>query len=416
MRGTHEYRARRADCKIWQQVIYDADAPTLTKPATPSAITQPISEIKPEILKWLWAGRFPLGKLALLVGDPDRGKSMCSVDIAAHVSRGAPFPDGAACQQGAVIMASAEDDPNDTIRPRLDSAGADVSRIHILEGMCITLSDSSTVERAFDLETGIPALEDALTRISDVRLVIIDPISAYLGGADSNTNAEVRGVLAPLAALAAKHAASVLCVTHLRKTAGPAVHRSIASIAFAAAARAVWAIAADPSDPDRRLMLAVKQNLAPNMGGLAFRIATENGQPRLKWEEGTVTLTANDVLGSVESRKRGDALCGAEAWLKQILVGGPVLVSKIEEEAKSAGLSWATVRRAKESLPVVTEKSSYLGGWQWRIEAAHVEGAQTSDTQLSAFDRVADKKEDNTSFEHEDAQENNMSIFEKGDL
>src|ERR1700751_296269 len=97
--------------KSGAQVVYDVDAPTPTKPATPSAITRPFSEIKREILKWLWAGRFPLGKLALLGGDPDRGKSLCSIDIAAHVSRGAPFPDGAACQQGAVIMASAEDDP-----------------------------------------------------------------------------------------------------------------------------------------------------------------------------------------------------------------------------------------------------------------------------------------------------------------
>ncbi len=350
--------------KSGKQVIYDADAPTRPKPATPSAIMRPFSEIKPEILKWLWPGRIPLGKLTLLIGDPDRGKSVCSIDIAAHVSRGASFPDGAACEQGPVIIASAEDDPADTIRPRLDYAGADVARVHILEGMCITLSDSSTVERAFDLETGIAALEDALSRIRGVRLIIIDPISAYLGGSDSNTNAEVRGVLAPLAALAAKYGVAVLCITHLRKSAGPAVHRAIASIAFVAAARAVWAIASDPSDPDRRLMLAVKQNLAPSIGGLAFRIGARNGLPYVDWESGTVSLTADDVL-NIEDRHHSERT-DAEHWLREYLADGPVEAQETIKAANKAGITKTTLWRAADSLSVVKRKLGGRGaGWEW---------------------------------------------------
>ena len=185
------------------------------KPARSSAIIRAFSEITPETLKWLWPGRIPLGKLTLLVGDPGLGKSLLTIDIAARVSRGTSFPDGASCEPGAVIMVSAEDDPADTIRPRLDAAGADVSRVHVLQGTRITLADNSTAERAFDLETGVATLEDALADVRGVRLIIVDPVSAYLGGADSNSNAEVRRILAPLAALAAKYGLAVLCVTAL---------------------------------------------------------------------------------------------------------------------------------------------------------------------------------------------------------
>jgi putative DNA primase/helicase len=338
---------------------------TPTKSAAPCAIMRQFSEIKPELLRWLWPGRIPLGKLTLLVGDPGLGKSLATIDIAARVSRGASFPDGAACEPGAVILASAEDDPGDTIRPRLDNAGADVARVHTLEGMRVTLSDNSTAERPFDLEAGIATLEDALARVPGVRLIIVDPISAYLGSADSNTNADVRGILAPLAILAAKHAVAVLCVTHLRKSSGPAVHRAIASIAFTAAARAVWAIAADPSDADRRLMLAVKQNLGPNIGGLAFRVETQNGLPRLNWEPGAVSVDANDVLGDHENHSER---AEAEQWLRDYLANGPVGARETIRAANDVGVTRTTLWRAAAAIGAVKHKLGGRGaGWEWSL-------------------------------------------------
>jgi putative DNA primase/helicase len=353
--------------KVGPQILFDADTATRAKSAAPSAIIRPFSEIKPEALKWLWPGRIPLGKLTLLVGDPGLGKSLASIDIAARVSRGASFPDGGACEPGTVLMASAEDDPADTIRPRLDTAGADVSRVHTLEGMLVTLTDNSTVERAFDLETGIPPLEDALARVRGVRLIIIDPISAYLGGADSNSNAEVRGMLAPLAALAAKHAVAVLCVTHLRKSSGAAVHRAIASIAFTAAARAVWAVAPDPSDADRRLMLAVKQNLGPNVGGLAFRVETQNGLPRLDWESGAVNVDANEIL-NVEQREDHSEHKEAEQWLREYLEDGPVGAREAIRAANDVGISKMMLWRASNAIHVARHKLGGRGaGWEWSL-------------------------------------------------
>jgi archaellum biogenesis ATPase FlaH len=353
--------------KSGPQVIFDANAPAQTKASVPAAIMRRFAEIKPETLRWLWPGRIPLGKLTLLVGDPGLGKSLATIDIAARVTRGASFPDGAACELGNVIMASAEDDPADTIRPRLDAANADVSRVHTLEGMRVTLSDSSTVDRPFDLETGIATLEDALARTRDVRLIIIDPISAYLGGADSNTNAEVRGLLSPLAALAAKHSVAMLCVSHLRKSSGAAVHRAIASIAFTAAARSVWAVAPDPSDPARRLMVAVKQNLAPDIDGLAFRIETQGDLPTVAWESGGVDVDVNNLLNVASSEDHSERR-DAEEWLSEYLSDGPAGAREAIRAANDVGITKSTLWRAADSLRVVKRKLGGRGaGWEWSL-------------------------------------------------
>jgi RecA-family ATPase len=111
------------------------------------------------------------------------------------VTRGFAFPDGEKCEMGEVIFLSAKDDPADTIRPRLDAAGADVSRAHILEAVRVTLADGAQTEKAFNLETDLAALEAVLRHHPGVRLIVIDPISAYLGGVDSHSNAEVRAYL-----------------------------------------------------------------------------------------------------------------------------------------------------------------------------------------------------------------------------
>jgi hypothetical protein len=360
--------------KVGPQVIYEADYPTHAKPATSSAIMRAFSEITPERLKWLWPGRIPLGKLALLIGDPGLGKSLVTIDIAARVSRGSSFPDGERCEMGDVIFLSAEDDAADTIRPRLDAAGADVARIHTLEGMRVTLADNSTAERLFDLETGIATLEDALARIPGVRLIIIDPISAYLGGADSNTNAEVRELLSPLAALAAKYGIAILCLTHLRKSAGAAVHRAIASIAFTAAARAVWAVASDTSDKDRRLMLMVKLNLGPSVAGLAFRIETQNLLPRIAWEAGAVAVDANDVL-NIEYREDHSERKEAEEWLREYLADGPVAASEATRAANAVGITKTTLYRASRALGVARHKLGGRGaGWEWSLEESKNSG------------------------------------------
>jgi hypothetical protein len=382
-----------------------------TEPPTPGIVLRCFSDITPKPLRWLWPGRIPLGKLTLLIGDPGLGKSLLTIDIASRVTRGASFADGARCEPGGVIVLSAEDDAADTIRPRLDAAAADVSRVHSLEAVRVQRTDGSITEKTFNLETDCAALERELSEHPDVRLIVIDPISAYLGSVDSHSNAEVRGILAPLADLARRFVVAVLCVTHLRKSAGAAVYRAIASIAFTAAARSVWAVASDPEDGDRRLLLEVKQNLSAGVGGLAFRIESLISAPLLAWEPGAVAMAANEVLGSVEVQNQNERR-EAKAWLEDLLADGPVAVKKIQQEAKAAGLSWMTVRRAKDTLPVVASKSGYKGPWEWQLEDAHSEDAHTIDTHMSFFEQPAENTKLNGNGTAEDAHRSNVSAFD----
>jgi putative DNA primase/helicase len=378
---------------------------------TGGAVLRCFRDIAPKAMRWLWPRRIPLGKLTLLIGDPGLGKSLLTADVASHVTRGTSFPDGAMCESGSVIFLSAEDDPADTIRPRLDAAGADVSRVHVLEAVRVQHANGSLTEKTFNLETDIAVLEGALREHPDVRLIVIDPLSAYLGGVDSHSNAEVRGMLTPLVALAGRFGVAVLCVTHLRKSAGAAIYRAISSIAFAAAARAVWAVASDPEDWDRRLLLAVKQNLSASAGGLAFRIETQNNVPRLAWEPGAVALAANDVLGNMEMQDQSERR-EAKEWLKDFLADGPVAVKKIQAEAKAAGHSWITVRRAKEALPVVASKSGYQGKWEWRLEHAHSKEAHPIDTTVSTFEQAIENANLNGNHISKDVQHSEVSTFD----
>lgn len=213
--------------------------------------------------------------------------------------------------------------------------------------------------------------------------------------------------------LAARFSVAVLCVTHLRKSAGAAIYRAISSIAFAAAARAVWAVAPDPEDVDRRLLLAVKQNLSANAGGLAFRIGTRSNVPCLAWESGAVALAANEVLG-VEMQQDHNERHEAKEWLKDFLADGPVVVKKIQHQAKAAGLSWMTVRRAKQALSVVASKSAFQSGWQWRLEDDQHEDAHPIDTHVSTFEQVIENPNLNGKRADEDAHSTDMSAFGDG--
>jgi hypothetical protein len=365
-----------------------------------SVVLRCFADIAPEPLTWLWPGRIPRGKLTLLIGDPGQGKSLVTVDIASRVTCEKPFPDGAACESGEVILLSAEDDPADTIRPRLDAAGADVSRVHVLEAVRIRLGDGELAEKSFNLETDLAVLEETLRKYPGVRLIVIDPISAYLGGVDSHRDAEVRGLLAPLTTLAARYHVAILGIAHLPKSRQRAVHSVIGSIGFAAAARAVWAVATDMDDPDRRLMLPVKQNLAANTGGLAFRVEAPNGAPRILWEEGVVSVDVNDVLGGFEDRETRSARREAAEWLREQLTDGPLPVKKIEMEARAAGFdSWHTVRDAAGMLRVKKTKGGFESGWEWSLpEGISSEDAvartQTNGTFQKAPDNARDMRPD----------------------
>ena len=214
-------------------------------------------------IEWLWAGRVPLGMMTLFAGDPKLGKSYVTLAMAAALSRGRALPGGEVPNRPAsTILMSAEDDPARVIVPRLKAAGADLAKVHILESIVL----ASGHEMFPSLRADIDAITAAATELQDCRLIVIDPVSAYLRGVDENRNAALRGVLTPLKGLAEQLGAAVVLVSHLtKKGSGNGKHRVVGSVAYVGACRANHLFASDPQDPARGRVLMFDNggNVAP---------------------------------------------------------------------------------------------------------------------------------------------------------
>jgi hypothetical protein len=325
-----------------------------------------------------------IGKVTLIAGHPGLGKSQLTAFLASRVTTGQPWP----AQEGRpptgnVIMLSAEDDIGDTIRPRLEAAGANIERVHILRSV-----RDAGVDRGFNLARDLVTLKSALTSVGNVKLVTIDPVTAYLSGTDTHKTGDVRAVLAPVAELASEHGVAIIAVSHLNKGGGgEAMGRITGSLAFVAAARATFLIQKDPEEPTRRLFLPIKNNLGVDDLGLAFRIeekAIRHGiaAPAIEWETGYVTITADEALATSanEGEERG-AIGEAVEFLQDILSAGPVSWRHINAGAKANGIKDRTLDRAKKKLCIETRKGGMNDGWIWQLPS---EGRQP-DAELAPF-------------------------------
>jgi len=346
------------------------DKATLSKP---EPVLVCLNDIEPKNVTWLWRGRVPQGRITLLVGRPGEGKSFLSCDLAARVSTGTPWPDGADCESGSVIFITGEDDPADTIRPRLDAHYAAAQRIHLLSAVK-SLDADGEFERMLIL-ADVSVIEQALTRIPDCKLVVIDPIGSFLGGkTDANRDNEVRAVLAPIAQLAEKHGAAVLIVAHRRKSTGNyADDLALGSRGFTGIARSVLHLSSDPDNKRRRLLLPGKNNLAEVQTGLAFTIGGD--PPSLCWEHDPVAMTADDGLAAetAGSKHGPEAEAEKEAieYLRHALGSGPRLVKEIQEESREGFfISKRTLDRAKQRIRVESFRPENPGPWWWRLPSS----------------------------------------------
>lgn len=360
---------RRAD-----EILRDSPITTAREGVTREAVTVNLADVVAEEVSWLWPSRFALGKISLLVGDPSVGKSFLTCALAATVSRGAPWPDGSGnAPRGSVVMLNAEDGLADTIKPRLVAAGADCSKVVALQAVAVRDEDGREVETGFTL-ADVAALESAIVAAGDCKLVCIDPVSAYMGGTDSHVNAEVRGLLKPLGDLAQKQGVAVVIVSHLNKGQAAAMYRTSGSLAFVAAARAAWCCVADGDDPKRRKMLCLKNNLAPDAGGMGYII-----------ENGCVQWTGRDFTRASEAlaapRETGDAVSEATEFLRMELALGGKPANEVLRAARAAGHCERTVREAKTRAKVRSVRVA--GAWQWTLPAAEL-----TDDELGA---MADK-------------------------
>lgn len=326
-----------------------------------------LSDVQAEMVSWLWPGRIPRGKLTLIVGDPGVGKSLLTVDLAARISRGTAFPDDAPAPCGDVIILTAEDGKADTIRPRLDAAGGDASHVYVLDG----IGTPGSVPRPLDFASDLEHLECTITKHA-APLLIVDPITAYLGDGDSYKDADVRRVLGPLAAVAERTGVAILGIMHLSKNEQrKALYRALNSIAFVAAARAVFAVAEDPEAEGRVLFLPLKMNLAEKPCGLAYR--KEGG--RIIWDSAPVTVDAETALGATSAPGERSERLEAKRILVDILRDGPMRAEDVREESERAGISPRTLERAKAALGIRSERvggAGATGWWQWSLPPANI--------------------------------------------
>ena len=314
-------------------------------------------DVRPSRIEWLWPGRIAVGKFTLLIGEPGLGKSLLSLDLAARVSRGYPWPEGeSSAPQGSVLLLSGEDDVADTVVPRLESLGADLSRVRVMDA--IRRCDGEE-EIQFTLGRHLTQLEEALAEMDHPRLVIVDPISSYLHGLNSHSNGAVRRMLTSLGQLAQRRQVAVLAITHLVKNASSSVlGRALGSIAFAAAARAVWLVTSDPLHSGRQLLIQVKNNLQRRATGLAFRLSSgAEGARLLEWDCTPIELTADQVarLTKVLLRDAGEAKVKtpreeAAKCLKELMADGPRMGRELLREAEAQGFALRTIRRALREM------------------------------------------------------------------
>ncbi len=343
-----------------------------------SLTTRCLSDVEAMPIRWLWPGRIARGKLTIIAGDPGLGKSQITASIAAVVTQGGRWPvDRDQCEPGDVLFLTAEDDPADTLRPRLEAAGADLTRVRIIDGVIRGYTgDGSSKSRTFSLEDDLQALGAKLAELGTVAVVVIDPISAYLGDTDSHNNADVRGLLAPLGELAARNNVAIIGVSHLNKAAGErALMRVNGSLAFVAAARAAHLVAVDPQDKTRRLFLPMKNNLGPDATGLAFRIegatvaspAGPLATSCVAWDSEGVPMTADEAMQTDHTQRSISAVDQAADWLRETLTEGPKPATEIFELAAAEAISKKTLRRAREELGIKPVKLGMNDGWMWSL-------------------------------------------------
>jgi KaiC/GvpD/RAD55 family RecA-like ATPase len=354
-----------------QQNIANPDQ-ELNNPKLNHSITKRLSDIESKQVVWLWKGRIALGKVTLLAGDPGLGKSLITTDMAARISSGTTWPDGSDNNLGEVLIISAEDDPADTIRPRFEAANGDINKAIVIYAVLNNKGDSVKKE-FFDLSNGIAALTEILTQ-RNIKLIIIDPISAFMSTVDSHNNSKVRSALRPLAEIAKKHHTAVLAVSHLNKGGDQPQYRVMGSLAFTAAARSVWIVVKDKNDPQRRLVLPIKNNLAPDTGGLAYSISeNRDGLPIVNWEKDPVEVTVEQAFAE-NSNKEKPKIDETVDWLHALLKEGPMETTEIKNLSKKDSVaSWRTIEKAKQRLGVeaYSEGSPAHGGkWKWKLKTA----------------------------------------------
>jgi putative DNA primase/helicase len=332
--------------------------------------------VKPVRLQWLWRNRILAGKLNVFSGEPDTGKGMTTVDLAARITKHLDFPDCKNELPGRmdVLFLCSEDDVSDTVIPRLKVAGADMTRVHFAQ---ITENVSGTQQEGLVcLDRDISALEAMIKENPGIVLVVIDPVIAFLGDADPNKDKDVRPIYSRLKITAEQTGVALLFVNHWNKNQhASSINRTSGAKTMVSAPRIAWMFSKDPKEPGRYLMMRGKGNLArSDIKTLAYKIVSvpfdfgdgrppdPDGVPRLEWQGETdetcdqVLLDAADTTGRQEKK--------AETFLKDKLVNGAMLAAEVYDAGRKEKISADKLKRARYALnyPVKKIKEHWFWG------------------------------------------------------
>lgn len=336
------------------------------------AILLKASELNPKPIDWIWGGWLAGGKLHLLGGVAGTGKTTISLALASTISNGERFPDGSKAPKGNVVMWSGEDDISDTLTPRLMAMGADLDKVHFVQGI-----KAGNEERPFDPSSDMPQLKQAIARIGNVKLLIIDPIVSVSNG-DSHKNAEVRKDLAPLVQMAESLGFAIIGITHFSKgTSGrEPVERITGSLAFGAVARVVLVASKSQNEEgdDVRIFLRAKSNIGSDEGGFEYSLepaTTDNGigTSKVVWGS-TLEGSARDLLGEAEEESDDGGVKGCMCLISDFLKHGSLSATQMDKECKGAGYSISTIKRAKKKLGIKSIRTggiSSKGTWVWEM-------------------------------------------------
>lgn len=317
-----------------------------------------MEQVEVEKIDWLLYPFIPFGKVTIVQGDPGEGKTTMVLQIIAKLTKGeAVLPSGSDepaleaktvdLESVNVIYQTAEDGLGDTIKPRLLSAGADCSRVMVIDDndQALTMMDAR--------------LEEAIIK-TKARLVVLDPIQGFLGAAvDMHRANEIRPLMKRVAVLAEKYHCAIILIGHMNKNSnGKSSYRGLGSIDFQAAARSVLIVGRIKDEPEIRVVCHVKSSLAPEGKSIAFRLDKDTG---FEWI-GEYDISADDLLSG---DNRGKKIHAAKEFLQEVLASGSVAQTKVAEEAESRGIKKKTLWNAKKELEINSVK---IGNqWFWML-------------------------------------------------
>lgn len=378
----------------WEDESASIASPLVRRTAPPEVQLTQASQLKIVAVRWLWPGWLARGKFHVLAGTPGTGKTTIAMAVAATCTTNGRFPDGLACRGGNVLIWTGEDDPADTLAPRLLASGADLTKVYFIQG-----TTENGELRSFDPARDLHTLERQAQAIGNIALLIVDPVVSAVAG-DGHKAGDVRRGLQPLVDLAATLDCAALGITHFSKgTAGrDPLERVTGSQAFGALARVVIVAAKDGTDsgddtPARRFVARAKSNIGPDGGGFDYHLEQSElaGHPGLiasyvTWGA-AIEGTARDLLGAAEINEAegSNASEGQDAvtFLESLLADGPVAVRSIKEDARGAGYSWITIERAKKKAGIEAQKLGMKEGWVWCLPAEDRQILPKNVTQLN---------------------------------